>query len=204
MHRVGRDQAWFLRRTERSRGLHSSLFLLFGEIDVRVHLGRIAARDNVPVDMLVDDLVERYLDAIDHARSGRMVTICGIIPVATDEMIARTHWLPASGTSEERVVIARRLNQCLRAGCLARGFTYCEPYGRYADERGFLREELSDGNVHLSINHAGPMKAAVEQVFDQMRRDLRAQSTKGPRSNPCFIAVPGAGISLSTWVSTIR
>jgi hypothetical protein len=154
---------------------------LFGEIDVRVHLGRIAARDNLPVDMLVDDLVERYLDAIDHARSGKMVIVCGIIPVATDEMIAKTNWLPASGTSQERVAIARRLNQRLRTGCLARGFAYCEPYGGYADEHGFLREELSDGNVHLSVNHAGPMRAAVEQVFEQMRRDLRVQSTRRPR-----------------------
>jgi hypothetical protein len=39
---VGRDRAWFLRRTRRRRGRRSALLLTFGEIDVRVHVREIA------------------------------------------------------------------------------------------------------------------------------------------------------------------
>jgi hypothetical protein len=168
MFRVGRDRAWFLHRTNRRVGRRSVLLLIFGEIDARAHIGRVAAEMSRPVPAVIEELVATYLDAVAAARRGRRVAICAVTPPATNEMAA-TADLPVFGTIDARLAITGLLNEALQRGAMVRGFLFCSPYDGYADGHGRLRPELSDGNVHIDRAAAGRIIAAVEAALMPLR-----------------------------------
>lgn len=177
MFRVGRDSAWFLRRTRWRRGKRSALLLAFGEIDVRAHVARIAAERGETAATIIEKLVTAYLDAIARNAGPRLVVICAVTPPATNEMAESGH-LPVIGTLEERVALSRLMNQTLERESAKRGFVFCDPYAGYSDARGALCAELSDGNVHLDRKASGPMLAAVQALL----ADARASTGMGAKA----------------------
>jgi hypothetical protein len=40
-------------------------------------------------------------------------------------------------------------NEKLREKCIEKEYTFFDVYDNYIDENGFLRKDLSDGNVHI-------------------------------------------------------
>jgi hypothetical protein len=168
MFRVGRDRAWFLERTRRRRGRHSALLLTFGEIDVRVHIREVAGETGRDASAVIDELATRYLDAVATGSEGRSVAICAVSPPADNEMAASGD-LPAVGTVEDRLALTRAMNEALERGCAARGFLFCDPYRAYADPRGCLRRQLSDGNVHINRAATAPLVAALQPTLAALR-----------------------------------
>ena len=53
------------------------------------------------------------------------------------------------GTDEERKSYVLYFNEKIREKCIEKGYIFFDIYDKYTDENGFLRKELSDGNVHI-------------------------------------------------------
>ena len=53
------------------------------------------------------------------------------------------------GTDEERKQYTLYFNEKLKEKCLEKGYVFFDIYDKYTDENGFLRKDLSDGNVHI-------------------------------------------------------
>lgn len=165
MHRAGRDDAFFLDGAWFRFGRHSTLVMVFGEIDTRVHVGAVAERTGETVAAVAGDLVTRFLDAIDRRRDGRRVIVVAVVPPSETGHRGGDARYADWGTAEDRVAIGRLLNEALRSGCAARGFGFIDSNADYADERGLLRAELSDGDVHIGRHAAGPALDALKKAI---------------------------------------
>jgi hypothetical protein len=53
------------------------------------------------------------------------------------------------GTDEERKRYALYFNEKLKEKCIEKEYVFFDIYNYYTDENGFLRKDLSDGNVHI-------------------------------------------------------
>jgi len=60
---------------------------------------------------------------------------------------------PFLGTDEERKQYVLFFNQLLKEKCNEKGYLFVDIYHHYTDENGFLRKDLSDGNVHILIDN---------------------------------------------------
>ena len=57
---------------------------------------------------------------------------------------------PYLGTDEERKQYVLYFNKKLKEICIEKKYIFFDIYNNYTDENGFLRKDLSDGNVHIA------------------------------------------------------
>lgn len=164
MHRAGRDRAFFLRKMRWRMGRHATIALVFGEIDVRVHIGRIAEQTGTEASAIIDDVVRRFLDAADRHRHGRRLLVVGLVPPGRlSHGFDPVH--PDWRTAPERLPLTHLMNAALRRTCSERGFTFVACPDVYADAEGLLRPELSDGSIHIGEDHMDAAIAALRQAI---------------------------------------
>ena len=126
---------------------------IFGEIDVRCHIAKQADQQGVSVDAIIESLATRYGDMIVRNRELYKKCTCIVMEVMQPSDQAFNPSYPRCGTLEERVVVTRQLNARLKAACGERGILFFEIHDLLADPYGILIAELSDTNVHVSMNH---------------------------------------------------
>jgi hypothetical protein len=168
MHRVGRDRAWFMNEVAWRVGSRAMLMFVFGGVDARVHIGRVAELKGWSVAQVVDDVVERYLTAIESFRRGREVVVLGILPPGSNEEIGRRP-RPTWGTQEARAEIITFLNRTLKDGCERRKFRFVDVGAPYADGRGFMPSGVTQDGIHLRPETAGPARSAVLEALAAIR-----------------------------------
>ena len=56
---------------------------------------------------------------------------------------------PYLGSDEERKNYVLYFNKKIREKCIEKNYIFFDIYDKYIDENGFLRKDLSDGNVHI-------------------------------------------------------
>lgn len=159
MHRVARDGLRSVLPRSCRLGDYDALFLVFGEIDCRVHVANIAARDGLPVAAVVEDLAARFVVAIGDVQRdcAKPIAICCVIPP-----MATLALQPGETQDEARrsqIGVRRLMNERLRALAAERGIRFIDFYDAYAAKTGELEPSLSDGVVHIG---RGQTKAIVD------------------------------------------
>ena len=105
MHRIGRDGADFLLEGVTIRP-GDILIFVFGEIDIRAHIGRIADTTGRPRQQLLQELVDAYLASIARATvrpwtsSGLVFT--SVVPPSPHSPCQVAKEFPAWGTLDDR------------------------------------------------------------------------------------------------------
>ena len=174
MHRVGRDSAWFLDGWQ-PRQPGSDIVFLFGEIDVRCHVGRISDQTGVPREKICADLAFNYLEAIVQRQPDlpcRHRVVCCVPPPA-DGAGLRNADFPVYGTWQDRANVTRHLNESLRRECASRNVLFLDFSADYSTPEGFLVPELSDGSVHIARRHAGAVLSGLEAL---LQRELQVST----------------------------
>ena len=165
MHRVARDGADFVAQVTEAN--QSDLFVfVFGEIDVRCHVGRIADIQGVARATLVADLVSRFVERIRLSMSGRdgRVVICSVVPPSD---FREDPNFPTYGTLDDRITITAMMNSSLRAAADEFGFIFLDFSRFYADRAGRLRMSRSDGAVHIGLDHTRQIRNELARVVGE-------------------------------------
>lgn len=161
MHRVGRDSAWFLKET--TRGEANLAVFVFGEIDVRCHIEKVAISSKVPVQEIIQQLVSRYLSALHRNSSYPRNVIVGVPPPADGPGLENREF-PVFGTIQRRIEITRELNDRLAKECSSQGFLFLKIPSFYENSSGTLDPMLSDGSVHVRPEFAWPVVKNLETL----------------------------------------
>jgi hypothetical protein len=123
----------------------------FGEIDCRCHINKTHAN----YKDTINDIVDSYFDAIKQNIDGFMnliVMVYNVIPPVRHGTIEDNPDFPLTGSDEERKLYTEYMNGRIRDKCIENSFLFFNVYKDYCDEDGFLKYELSDGNVHIQDN----------------------------------------------------
>ncbi len=150
MHRIGRDGLGILDiRAQGARAGDTAVFI-FGEIDVRLHIGRQKDERGRDPDAVIDDLAARYFHtlAINAARNPdvRMI-VSSVVPPSerTPQEVQPKH-----GTLSDRVLYARHLNDRLRRLCREHGYGYLDLHSPFALEDGSMNTAFCRDTVHVN------------------------------------------------------
>jgi len=157
----------FLKRVNKNRDV---VFLVFGEIDARVHIylkygqsGRTRSFDE-----LIDETVQRYGQAILGIREqGIAVSVHGIPPAASKEFITA---LPFSGKPGERSEISRKFNEKLREFCRSVDVPYVDIQSIASDGNGFIKKYYLADEVHCNSRIVPFSRKTIKEAFGGAKR----------------------------------
>lgn len=165
MHRVGRDGFKCINLRNEKVPEKSIVVFVFGEIDIRCHLGKQADRQQKPIDFIVTDVVERYINTIKlncDLYKALTIVICGPMPPANYTFNAQFY---PYGTLEERIAITLLMRQKLISSCKQNNFLYLDVYDLYCTLKGDLSTEMYDGIVHVKPCYNGAIKERLVNLL---------------------------------------
>jgi len=157
----------FLSRVDKQRDV---VFLIFGEIDARVHIYLKYGESckTVSIDSLIDETVARYGQAIKNIKEeGFAVCVHGIPPAASKEFITA---LPFSGKPRERSVISRVFNEKLRSCCESMGVPYIDIQSIASDENGFIKKYYLADEVHCNSRIVPFTRDVIRKAFADSKK----------------------------------
>lgn len=130
-----------------------SIIFCFGEIDCRCHVNKYV-RNNVSYTKVIDTIVSNYFKAIQKHVSKlpfslKHVCVFNVVPPVRASDTEENKDYPFLGSDEERRSYVEFFNNMLRLYCFVYQYVFIDVYDKYADEDGFLKKGLSDGNVHI-------------------------------------------------------
>jgi hypothetical protein len=125
-----------------------TVIFCLGEIDCRCHIHKHITPDRT-YQMIIDDIVENYFDAINLNKTSK-VCVYNVLPPVHKLTTPGNRDLPYLGTDEERKTYVLYFNSKLREKCIENNFIFIDIYDKYTDEDGYLNKKLSDGIVHIS------------------------------------------------------
>jgi hypothetical protein len=164
MHRIGRDGASDMLRQIQPEPDDVIIFV-FGEIDVRCHMLRIAASKGLSVEAEADDLATRYVAALTEAIKSLphqpKICVMGIVP-PIDPLVPNPI-LPNVGTLAERLVAWFLLDKALAARAHQAGYTFVAIPRSYHSRDGSLKRRYSDGHAHIAKDCTEAAVRAVEK-----------------------------------------
>ncbi|MBN1689570.1 MAG: SGNH/GDSL hydrolase family protein [Dehalococcoidia bacterium] len=159
--------ALFLKRVNKQRDV---VFLVFGEIDARVHIYLQYGKSGktISIDTLIDNTVARYGVAIQRIRDdGYSVCIHGIPPAASKEFITA---LPYAGKARERSEISRIFNEKLRAFCESIDVPYVDIQSIASDSNGFIKKYYLADEVHCNSRIVPFTRKTIAAAFSRTKK----------------------------------
>lgn len=166
MHRAGRDGVQHLLAPIEPAAGDDYIFV-FGEIDVRQHLIRVATEKGWAYEAVVTELADRYVTALRASLDGLAhrprVSLLGIVPPFDHPRGARV--LPPHGPLRDRLVVWYLLNEALKVRARAAGFGFIPIPKLYHARDGSLKRRYSDGFAHIAKDCTEPVIRAVERAL---------------------------------------
>ena len=124
----------------------------FGEIDCRCQIGK-RTQNVEEAQTMITDIVVKYVQAVklNVENFGKPIRpfILTVTPPVEKNTTHENPQVPFIGTDNERREYTAYFNQKLREECEKTRVGVLDVYHDYADDRGFLKRELSDGHVHI-------------------------------------------------------
>ena len=170
MHRFGRDKLGCLdiRRYGVRNG--DTVIYVFGEIDVRSHIGKQRDRHRRNLTDVIESLIAEYIKAISENRKNynRLTSIVSAAISPTDGGGNNSQY-PRYGTIQDRVAINNLLNKQLLKACQTHGILFLDFRRPYTTAQGTLRQDRADNSVHIHPKHTKHLVATVVNLLKKRR-----------------------------------
>ena len=135
-----------------------TLIFCFGEIDCRCHIHKHINK-TISYQVVIDNIVDGYFIAIKKNINNiklknnniKLKNICvyNVVPPIQKNNTKENPEYPYLGNDEERKEYVLYFNKKLKEKCDECNYIFFDIYDKYTDDNGFLRKDLSDGNVHI-------------------------------------------------------
>jgi hypothetical protein len=130
-----------------------TIIFCLGEIDCRCHIHKNITPGSSYRD-IIDNIIDGYFEAIDinvATSQLKLKNVCVynvVPPVNKNNTIEHPHY-PYLGSDDERKQYVLYFNEKVKEKCILKNYIFVDVYDKYTDPDGFLRKDLSDGNVHI-------------------------------------------------------
>lgn len=161
----------------------SKVLLLFGEIDCRVHLLKIATKSSTPIEQVVKRTVEAYYSVVQEViEAGFNVIVWGVMPSSGYDTIKNKDY-PAYGTSGERNRVTRKFNEELKGKCENDGVPFVDFFECLLDKRDRTKMFYYMDETHLS---QVAMKKALSALENEVS-GLKIKTSLSYKKQYCLI-----------------
>ncbi len=131
-----------------------TIIFCLGEIDCRCHIHKYIS-NTLTYQEIINNIIHNYFEAIKlnittSQINFKNVCVYNVVPPIQKFNTVENPAYPYLGTDEERKKYVLYFNQVLKEKCNEYNYIYFDIYNHYVDTNGFLRKDLSDGNVHIS------------------------------------------------------
>lgn len=138
------------------------VLLCYGEIDCRAHLLKQAQAKSVAPESLVEECVDRYMQAVlDVRQRDYNVMVWNVVPPTT---LTGDEWaFPVSGSFEDRMKVTRYFNQCLAEACSRAAVPFVSIFDQLLGQDGTPDHRYFSDRIHLSSE-------AIQFAVAELRR----------------------------------
>ena len=132
---------------------NDTIIFCLGEIDCRCHIHKHITPDNT-FQMIIEEIINDYIEAIQlnvKVFNNKLKNICiyNVVPTIQKHNTNENTEYPHLGSDEERKQYVLYFNECIKKKCIEKKWIFFDIYNNYIDVNGYLRKDLSDGNVHI-------------------------------------------------------
>ena len=142
---------------------NDAVIFCFGEIDCRAHIYRFV-NETTTHEEVIDKIVENYIYSIKknvEQFKNLKTLIYNIVPpgnviphISQEDYVKKVltkekNDIPWKGSHEDRQKYHLYFNKKLKEWCIKNEYMFIDVYNHYCDNNGYLKNELSDGNVHI-------------------------------------------------------
>jgi hypothetical protein len=172
MHRVGRDG---ISRGDFGVNIRQGdlLVFVFGEIDIRIHIGRQVYKLKRDLNEVIRTLAKNYIQRILEAQATfqSQCVVYSVIPPNNKSFLLDGNpsdpFYP-SVPLEERVKFTRMLNACLAQKCQKNKIKFLDITDIFSDSDGSLNGIFSDG-IHIMPEFNAPIKNRLISLLLDMK-----------------------------------
>ena len=130
-----------------------TIVFCLGEIDCRCHIHKHITETTTYQD-IINNIVDNYFEAIElnvSISQIKLKNVCvyNVVPPIQQYNTLENPEYPYLGTDEERKQYTLYFNEKIKEKCIEKKYIFFDIYNNYIDENGYLRKDLSDGNVHI-------------------------------------------------------
>ena len=130
-----------------------TIVFCLGEIDCRCHIHKHITETTTYQD-IINNIVDNYFEAIElnvSISQIKLKNVCvyNVVPPIQKYNTLENPEYPYLGTDEERKQYTLYFNEKIKEKCIEKKYIFFDIYNNYIDENGYLRKDLSDGNVHI-------------------------------------------------------
>jgi hypothetical protein len=168
MHRVGRDGLVGL--NIKNLGVHEGdvVVFLFGEVDVRCHIGRQRDEKVREQSEVINTLANAYIETLASNKKLYTNIVCFVCSITPPCDRGYNSSYPFYGSLSERVSITQELNNSLKECSRKHGIHFLDVYSIYAQDDGSLGLAVSDGIIHINPKYNYHIKEKlIEALIDK-------------------------------------
>ena len=134
-------------------GLTNGDLVIFsvGEIDCSCHVGKYVSKTR-SYQEVINDLIKNYFETVNllvkDSGLKLYVYIYNVVPPSSKDYLIDQN-RPIVFPKEDRLKFCKYFNKRAKEQCAENGFGFFDVYDKYADQDGYLIEDLSDGFFHI-------------------------------------------------------
>lgn len=130
-----------------------TIIFCLGEIDCRCHIFK-HINSTTTYKNIIDDIVDNYfetikLNIVTSQINFKNICVYNVVPPVQKFNTIENKLYPYLGSDEERRSFVLYFNIKLKQKCIENNYIFFDIYENYADKNGFLKKDLSDGDVHI-------------------------------------------------------
>lgn len=118
-----------------------------GEIDCRCHIQKYINIQKY--EEIIDKIIANYFKSISLFNVDNKICIFNVVPPVEKNNVVENKDYPFLGTDDDRKKYVLYFNKILKEQCKHHNYIYIDVYNDYIDNNGYLKKDLSDGNVHI-------------------------------------------------------
>jgi hypothetical protein len=125
------------------------IMFCFGEIDCRVHLLKQSEIQQLPLDQVVDNCVQRYFNIFEITKQHGFQLMAWNVPPSSREHVENGEFT-TYGSCKERNEVSRLFNSRLQLRCQKHGVIFMSIFDKLLAEDGLTNPFYYLDNIHLS------------------------------------------------------